>query len=314
MSSGTSLSAAEQARSRRERREQRILSQGNSRLEKIAGLQGGAPARETLHPDPPEVDIAEIAVSPSSGETARSPALKHHDTVAGNMRDIASVDGGDEDPFSMFRSAGGPFGPGNNDITNDQMMNLLLNNPLFGQSTQSAGGSGSGGPGSVTGSDDLQAFAQKINQQLFGAMNGGSANGEQSIQVENSTWKWKLARVVGLITILGYLWTQLEDYHFSRSVEFTSAIVHPRLSVTNLKPIFYTFMACSFSLQAIRLILEGGRPLPGSMVATIGSFLPHPFGTALVSFARYRLIFTDVLEDFAALIFGLALMYWFKTE
>jgi len=212
-----------------------------------------------------------------------------------------------------LRSAGGAFGPGNDDITSDPMMNLLLNNPLFGQSAQSAGGSGSGGLGSDTGHDDLQAFAEKINRQLFGAMNGNSANGEQSIPVENSAWKWKLARVVGLITILGYLWTQLEDYHFSRDVDFTYGIVPPRLSVTNLKPIFYTFIVCSFSVQAIRVILEGGRPLPGSVVATIGSFLPHPFGTALVGFARYRLILTDVLEDFAALIFGLALMYWFKT-
>ena len=51
MSTGES-NAAEQARLRRERRENKILAQGNSRLEKIAGLQGGATARETLHPEP----------------------------------------------------------------------------------------------------------------------------------------------------------------------------------------------------------------------------------------------------------------------
>ena len=43
MSTGTSStpSPAEQARLRRERREKKILAQGSSRLEKIAGLQGG---------------------------------------------------------------------------------------------------------------------------------------------------------------------------------------------------------------------------------------------------------------------------------
>ena len=46
----------------------------------------------------------------------------------------------------------------------------------------------------------------------------------------------------------------------------------------------------------------------------IGSFLPHPFGTVLVGFARYRMIFTDLLEDFCALVFGLGLMYWLKTR
>jgi hypothetical protein len=67
-------------------------------------------------------------------------------------------------------------------------------------------------------------------------------------------------------------------------------------------------------LQALRLILDKGRPVPGSWIATIGSFLPHPFGTALFSFARYRVILTDVLEDFSALLFGMALMFWLKTR
>ena len=49
------------------------------------------------------------------------------------------------------------------------------------------------------------------------------------------------------------------------------------------------------------------------MIATVGSMLPHPFGTALVGFARYRMILTDLLEDFAALVVGLAIMYWIKT-
>ena len=69
----------------------------------------------------------------------------------------------------------------------------------------------------------------------------------------------------------------------------------------------------SLSLQALRLILDQGKPLPGSMVATIGSFLPDPFGTILIGIARYRMILTDLLEDFAALIFGLGMMYWIKT-
>jgi hypothetical protein len=49
------------------------------------------------------------------------------------------------------------------------------------------------------------------------------------------------------------------------------------------------------------------------MVATIGSFLPDPFGMILVGIARYRMILTDLLEDFAALLFGLGMMYWVKT-
>ena len=46
----------------------------------------------------------------------------------------------------------------------------------------------------------------------------------------------------------------------------------------------------------------------------IGSFLPHPLGTILISLARYRMILTDLLEDLSALVFGLGLMYWLKTR
>jgi hypothetical protein len=84
--------------------------------------------------------------------------------------------------------------------------------------------------------------------------------------------------------------------------------------LTNLKPIFYTFIALSLSLQAFRLVLDQGRPPPGSTIAKIGSFLPHPFSTVLISFARYRMILTDLFEDFSALLVGLAVMYWFKTR
>ena len=64
MSTGTS--PAEQARLRRERREKKILAQGSSRLEKIAGLQGGATAREAFHSDPPEPDISSLTESNTS--------------------------------------------------------------------------------------------------------------------------------------------------------------------------------------------------------------------------------------------------------
>ena len=70
----------------------------------------------------------------------------------------------------------------------------------------------------------------------------------------------------------------------------------------------------SLSLQSLRLIIDQGKPLPGSVVATIGSFLPRPIGTVLIGFARYWMILTDFLEDFVALLFGLGIMYWFKTR
>jgi hypothetical protein len=73
-------------------------------------------------------------------------------------------------------------------------------------------------------------------------------------------------------------------------------------------------MVFSLSVQALRLILEKGRPFPKSIIAKIGSFLPHPFSTALIGFARYYAIVKDLLEDFSALLFGMALIYWLKTR
>src|SRR5579862_9316159 len=95
-------SAAEQARLRRERREKKILAQGSSRLEKIAGLQGGATAREALHSDPPEPDISSLTGSNTS--VHRSPESSRDDSHAVSPgRNVFGVDGGDEDPFNMLR-------------------------------------------------------------------------------------------------------------------------------------------------------------------------------------------------------------------
>jgi flagellar biosynthesis component FlhA len=81
-----------------------------------------------------------------------------------------------------------------------------------------------------------------------------------------------------------------------------------------MKPIFYTFLVLSLSLQTMRLILDQGRLPPGSTIATIGSFLPSPFSDLVIGFVRYRIIFMDLFEDFSALLFGLGIMYWLKTR
>jgi GET complex subunit GET2 len=311
--------AAQQARLRRERREKKILAQGSSRLEKIAGLQGGATAREALHPDPPEPDIAELSHS-SSSDIRGSEITRDRVPAFSPGRNIFGVDGGDDDPFNMLRGGNDLFANMPEELKNDPMMKLLLNNPLFGGGAAGAG-AGMGGISGNSSSDDLNRLAEKINQQFMGGLGGlgglGAGNlpaGEEVIVApDTSVWKWKSARIVSIFTVLAFLWTQLEDYHFSREMDITYGMVMPSILLTNTQPIFYTFIVFSLSLQALRLVLDHGRPLPGSKIATIGSFLPHPFGTVLIGFARYRMIFTDLVEDFATFMFGLGIMYWFKT-
>jgi hypothetical protein len=236
-------SAAEQSRIRRERREKKILAQGSSRLEKIAGLQGGASAREALHPDPPEADISNLqtsesvptnatAISPLSATTAAANARRRSSDHGSPGRNLFSVDGGDEDPFNMLRGGNDPFANMPEELRNDPMMKLLMSNPMFGQGMPSAGTSGGGGMSGTSGdssSDDLNLLADRISKQLFGAL-AGNQTGEQQAALTpdaSAVWKWKFLRIMSVVTVMGYLWTQLDDYHFSRNIDITYGIVLP---------------------------------------------------------------------------------------
>jgi len=236
-------SAAEQSRIRRERREKKILAQGSSRLEKIAGLQGGASAREALHPDPPEADISNLptsesvptsatVISPPPATTAAANARRRSSDHGSPGRNLFSVDGGDEDPFNMLRGGNDPFANMPEELRNDPMMKLLMSNPMFGQGMPSAGTSGGGGMSGTSGdssSDDLNLLADRISKQLFGAL-AGNQTGEQQTTVMadmSAVWKWKFLRIMSVVTVMGYLWTQLDDYHFSRNIDITYGIVHP---------------------------------------------------------------------------------------
>jgi|SRR5579871_5170208 len=224
MSTGTSpgLSPGEQARLRREKREKRILSQGNSRLERIAGLQGGAAAREALHPDPPEADISELS-DKKSYTSGSQVSRQQEEPFSLPRRDIFGVDGGDDDPFNMLRGGNDPMSNVPDEFKNDPMMRLLLKNPLFNQGMQ---GAARGAPERDSSAEDLTALAEKITQQLRGAMAGGTETETQEEPgPDRAAWKWKLLRMVGIFTILGYLWNQLEDFHFSRNVDNSYGLV-----------------------------------------------------------------------------------------
>ena len=239
MSTGESKVAV-QARLRRERREKKILSQGNSRLEKIAGLQGGATAREALHPepshtstahvaDPPEPDIADLGASTTSSSIRSSELSRNH----AHSPNFFGVDGGDEDPFNMLRGENDPFANLPEELRNDPMMKLLLNSPMMGAARgQGSGTGGMGGGGNFLGnsenssSDDLNNLAEKITKQLLGARAGNGQGGQEQIaQPDTSAWKWKFARIISVLTVLGFLWGQLEDYHFSRDFDISYGIV-----------------------------------------------------------------------------------------
>ena len=232
--------AAEQARLRRERREKKILAQGNSRLEKIAGLQGGATAREALHPeptsthhpavgpaaDPPEPDIADLPSSTTTSSIRSSQLSRSHVHSPNRSPEMSlfGADGGDEDPFNMLRGENDPFANVPEELKNDPMMKLLLNMGGGARGQGSAAGRGMLGNSANSSSDDLNNLAEKITKQFLGTRAGQDGQ-EQAVQPDTSAWKWKLARIISVLTVLGFLWGQLEDYHFSREFDISYGIV-----------------------------------------------------------------------------------------
>jgi len=244
MSSGaaTALSPSEQARLRREKREKRILAQGSSRLEKIAGLQGGATAREALHPDPPEADIADLESSENKSSHGSDVVREVAPAPSSPRRTVFSVDGGDEDPFNMLRRGNDPLANVPEELRDDPMLRLLLKNHLFHPGMQSDMGAA---PERESSAEDLTRLAEKITRQLKRGIAGGQEpQTQQSAGPDPSALKWKFARTISIITILGYLWTQLEDFHFSRNVDVSYRWVCLYLGFANRSPYFTHSLRC----------------------------------------------------------------------
>jgi hypothetical protein len=131
------------------------------------------------------------------------------------------------------------------ELKNNPMMKLLMNNPMFGQATQ-PGRMGIDGP-AADDSADLDELADKLRKQLLGGPPGGPQ--PQQAVPDSSAWKWKLIRIISILTILGYLSSQLEDYHFARNTTITTELVF--LCMTMLMSADFLYLYYFFSLIAI---------------------------------------------------------------
>jgi hypothetical protein len=206
------LATMTEAQQRKERRERRILTQSDSRLERIANLQGPAAAQELLWTATPSPCLScspSLALNLTSQETSHAPG-----------RDI----NGTHQPISMSMTSEGLMnGSG---LEDNPLMNLFKH-PLVSQFL----GQNSTGEGQATSSsspDNLTRLVQTISQQLF-AKNTTEQQPEQDRPPPQNTseWKWKFARIVIVFTILTYISSQLEDYHFSRNIDPTYGFVTP---------------------------------------------------------------------------------------
>jgi hypothetical protein len=103
------------------------------------------------------------------------------------------------------------------------MIKLLMNNPMFGQAMQSGGQGGAGADPDMD-SADMNRLADKISRQLTGGL-ATDPQSEQVVVPDTFAWKWKFLRIVSIVTVLGYLASQLEDYHFARNPDITDGLV-----------------------------------------------------------------------------------------
>ncbi|KAL7275571.1 hypothetical protein RUND412_001497 [Rhizina undulata] len=313
--SASPLSAQEQARIRRERRQAKVKATGTSRLNRITATQGpvstfrseesdepsaaaGTPARkshESTHEDPPEIDISEHHYEPKSRRDERKAS--------------ENIFAGLPPPPSSFRNASASAQRNPLSTPSDaELRQMMLDYQSF------AGGEDVGFEGMQF--DPMMQLFQQMGMGNMGTpgMPGmGPSVGAAPMQPKNDevdSWGkwWKVAHA--LCTMFLSLWV-ITGWHFTGSA--LQRAESSNLARSEKPQLFWYFTTMELVLQSSRFLLEKGRAPPGSILITIANFLPPPFGTFLSTLARYSVIWTTIMADAGVLIFCLGVAAWWNS-
>ncbi|KAA8905381.1 hypothetical protein FN846DRAFT_907498 [Sphaerosporella brunnea] len=306
------LSAQEQARIRRERRQAKVREGGSSRLSRITATQGTDFRREELeaakaastspppstrdhHADPPEVDISRPSPRPSV--PPRPSALQQH--AAAHFTSTTSPE--DEIRQAMmldqlYRPRGSP-GSTPNDTPGlgegqDPLMQLLQQI------------SGAGGFPSVEGMENIMGGAS-------GA--GGMGGSAQAVESKGDRWGMWWTVLHALSAFMLAIWALRSHpgvFDGSEMMRVESANV----AASEKPQLFRYFALMELLLQSGRFLVEKGRPPQGSMLTTIAGFLPLPFSTYLSTLARYSVFLWTILQDAGVVIFVLGMAAWWNSS
>ncbi|KAI5800038.1 hypothetical protein EDC01DRAFT_628551 [Geopyxis carbonaria] len=319
------LSAQEQARIRRERRQAKVSQAGTSRLNRITSTQGsgfrseepiespttlskpGSPPSLTgssSTPDPPDIDIS-VADHAHAYPSLSRGAISAED----ELRQAMMMD-------SLFRqpvpgAASSPGTPGADDpfMQLFQQMGGMGIGPTPGMPGTDSDIGSIGGMGGLGG---LASLAGMAGMGGAGGIPGMSGMGQQvAPSVSRNTLLWKILH--SLVAMALALWAINMGSNIFDGSKLQRA---ESLNLTaNAKPrLFWYFATMELLLQSTRFMLEKGRPPQGSMLTTIGNFLPPPFNAYVTTLARYTVFFSTIIADAGVVIFVLGVAAWWNSQ
>ncbi|KAI9348370.1 hypothetical protein BD770DRAFT_446315 [Pilaira anomala] len=281
------LTEQEKLERRRQKRQQRILQSGESRLGRITGT--AFPNRSTPSPTPSPSTSFKNSSEPT---LTPSTSLKYHSDSTSFRRERR-----DSDDPSEELGAPTPFV--------DQDMNVVMNQAFANMF---------GGVAGIPGAENGGGFNPASLLSAMGGSGSGSSGiggeipGQATVQVNDSTKYWNVLHLVTMVMLgiysVYFEWTRAGSDRFA-------ALLYSNIGVSNYPtihvPVFWYFVTLELCLQSARLFYQKGSMPPTSMMATLATQLPHPFGSAITIILRYRLIWVCLVQDICVLIFIIGL-------
>ncbi|EPB82101.1 hypothetical protein HMPREF1544_11183 [Mucor circinelloides 1006PhL] len=305
------LTEQEKLERRRQKRQQRILQSGESRLGKITGT--AFPNRASVSPSPSPSPSTSSINKPASVNTPPSFRTQRRDSddpseELGAPQPLNDMNAMMNQQFaSMFGgisgipgSEGNAFSPAaalmaNGAHAEGQQANMDPFQQLFANAAAAQGGQGGFNPAAL----------------LATMAGGGGAEQpmtEEQQKIDRSQKYWNLLHFIMMI-ILGFYavyteWTRAGSERFASLLSSNASVAnYPAIHV----PLFWYFITIELGLQSARLFYQQGTMPPTSTIATLATQLPHPLGSIITIFLRYRLIWTCLSQDICILVFIIGL-------
>lgn len=131
---------------------------------------------------------------------------------------------------------------------------------------------------------------------------------EEQQKMDRSQKYWNLLHFI-MMVLLGFYavyteWTRAGSERFASLLSSNASVAsYPAVHV----PLFWYFITIELGLQSARMFYQQGTMPPTSTIATLATQLPHPLGSIITIFLRYRLIWTCLSQDICILVFIIGL-------
>ena len=286
-----------QARLRREKRAKKMAEQGEDRLARIKGLNGGvAPPDEVLGgpgaqvpqaatvDDPEEVDISQ---NPSGYGTPSNQNVNATDNPlaaamlqmqqqeAQNQQQNNAQGTAEDDPMVRMMQ---------------QMMGLMGGDP-----------------------QDPNAKPPEVPPMMKAMMGGGQANKQETAPpATGSAYLWRVTHAIFAFLLAGYI---ALTSTFNGSKLARSESVYTEEAGYGLGPrLFLIFCTAELLLQSSRYFIEKGQLQGNGMLATVANsgFIPEPWAGYIRVVGRYVAIAQTIIADALVIVFVFGALAWWQ--